>query len=136
MAVQEQGVVKVGADDPSLAWHRRHDQHLLLADALDEDAGGAMTVGFARYGAGESNPWTMSYDEVLVITDGRFTVESADGSVTAGPGEAIYLRTGTELVYRAVEQTQLVYVTHPHWMPATEASPHAARLDEFQPVAP
>ena len=67
-----------------------------------------MTVGFARYGAGESNPWTMSYDEALIVTSGRFTVESDGIDITAGPGEAIYLRDGTEVVYRADEDTELV----------------------------
>jgi len=94
-----------------------------------------MTVGFARYGAGESNPWTVSYDEALVITRGRFTVQSNGKDTTASAGEVIYLRTGTELRYVAEEETELVYVTHPHWMPATEASPFSDRLAEFRPDA-
>lgn len=126
------GVRKVTSND-DLTWYRRHQQDLLLADAIDGNADAQMTVGFARYGAGESNPWTVSYDEALVITRGRFTVESQSRDTTAGPGEVIYLRTGTELQYRAEEVTELVYVTYPHWMPATEASPYAARLAEFQP---
>jgi ethanolamine utilization protein EutQ len=128
------GVTKLTSDD-DLQWYRRHQQELVLADAIGAANGVEMTVGFARYGAGESNPWTVAYDEALVITRGRFTVATQAGETTAGPGEVIYLRTGTELEYRAHEDTELVYVTHPHWMPATEASPFAAGLDDFQPVA-
>lgn len=127
-------VTRVASGD-RLTWYRRHQQDLLLADAIDAESGAQMTVGFARYGANEANPWTVTYDEALVITRGRFTVESDGRSTTAGPGEVIYLRAGTELRYLAEEQTELVYVTHPHWMPATEASPFADRLAEFQPVA-
>jgi ethanolamine utilization protein EutQ len=131
---EHDGVRKVSAGD-SLEWYRRHDQDLLLADGITEHDGAAMTVGFARYGAGESNPWTVTYDEALIISKGRFTVESDGRSTTAGPGEVIYLRAGTDLVYRAAEPTELVYVTYPHWMAATEGSPFAERLAEFQPVS-
>ncbi len=127
------GVTKhTSADD--LVWYRRHDQDILLSDALDEESGVAMTVGFARYGAGESNPWTVAYDEALVITQGRYTVVHDGVTTTAGPGEVIYLRRGTELVYQAEEPTEVVYVTYPHWMAATERSQYADRLAEFQPV--
>jgi ethanolamine utilization protein EutQ len=131
---EHEGVRKVTAED-GLEWYRRHDQDLLLADGLTERDGAAMTVGFARYGAGESNPWTVTYDEALVITRGQFIVESHGRSTTAGPGEVIYLRAGTELVYRADEAAELVYVTYPHWMAATESSPFAERLAEFQTVS-
>jgi ethanolamine utilization protein EutQ len=113
-------------------WYRRGTQDLRLSDAIDASSGASMTVGFARYGAGESNPWTMTYDEALVVTRGRFSVESGGATTTAGPGEVIYLHKGTDLVYRAEEDTELVYVSHPHWMEATAASPFAARIDEFQ----
>lgn len=124
------GVRKVTSED-ELEWFRRGEQQLLLADAIDEEDGAAMTVGFARYAAGESNDWTMSYDEALVVTRGRFAVDGPGGTVEAAAGEVIYLSSGTPLVYRAVEDTELVYVSHPHWYRATLESPHAARLGEF-----
>ena len=128
---QATGVRKASSDDPTLIWYRRHDQELLLADAIDEAHGTAMTVGFARYAAGESNEWVMSYDEALVVTRGRFAVDSGGTSTVAGPGEVIYLSPGTPVTYRAEEDSEVVYVSYPHWQPATERSPHAARLDEF-----
>ncbi|WP_116952798.1 cupin [Jiangella endophytica] len=127
------GVTKVSSHD-DLEWYRRFDQDLRLADAIDQRHDAAMTVGFARYGAGESNPWTVSYDEALIVTRGRFSVESGGAVTTATAGQVIYLRAGTDLVYRADEESEVVYVSHPHWMAATESSPHAGRLAEFQPV--
>lgn len=131
MTVQPE-VSKVSSND-GLSWYRRHDQNLRLADAIGEGDDAAMTVGFARYGAGEANPWTVAYDEALIITKGRFTVESEGRNTTARPGEVIYLRAGTDLIYRAEEECEVVYVTYPHWMPATERSQYADRLAEFQP---
>jgi len=124
------GVRKVTSDD-DLRWYRRGEQDLQLADAIDQDSGAAMTVGFARYAAGESNDWVMSYDEALVVTKGSFAVDSGGGSTVAGPGEVIYLSPGTPVVYRAIEDSEVVYVSYPHWYEATLRSPHADRLQEF-----
>ena len=126
------GVMKVSSDDAGLRWYRRGDQQLRLADAVDESHGAAMTVGFARYATGESNDWIMSYDEALVVTSGSFAVDSGGESTVAGPGEVIYLSPGTPVVYRAIEDSEVVYVSYPHWYDATVRSPHAARLEEFE----
>ena len=88
------GVRKVTSDD-DLRWYWRGDQQLRLADAIDSDSEAAMTVGFGRYSAGESNDWVMSYDEALIVTKGSFAVDSGGESTVAGPGEVIYLSPGT-----------------------------------------
>lgn len=129
---QAPGVLKATSND-DITWYRRGEQNLRLADAIDGDNGAAMTVGFARYAAGESNEWTMTYDEALVVTKGRFAVDTAGTSTVAGPGEVIYLSSGTPIVYRAVEDSELVYVSYPHWFEATSRSPYADRLNEFAP---
>lgn len=129
---QAPGVLKATSND-DMTWYRRGKQDIHLADAIDGGNDVAMTVGFARYAAGESNEWTTSYDEALVVTRGRFAVDSAGISTVAGPGEVIYLSPGTPLVYRAVEDSEVVYVSYPHWFEATSRSPYADRLDEFVP---
>jgi ethanolamine utilization protein EutQ len=133
MTIDHPRVHKAWSGDPKLTWYRRGSQQLRLADAIDAAAGAAMTVGFARYAAGESNEWTMSYDEALVVTKGRFAVDHGGATTSAGPGEVIYLSTGTDLVYRAEEDSEVVYVSHPHWFEATQRSPYADRLGEFHP---
>ncbi len=112
-------------------WFQRLDQQIFLADVVDQDSGAAMSVGFGRYRRGEKNPWKVTYDEALVITSGAFTVEGPSGSVTARAGEVIYLRADTEVVYVAEGDTDLVYVTYPHWLATTEASAEAHRLNDF-----
>lgn len=117
-------------------WWQRGEQQLFLGDVLDHTTEAAMSVGFARYRAGEANPWTVAYDEALIVTKGAFTVRTAAGAASAGPGEVIYLPAGAEVVYQADEDTELVYVAYPHWFEATQRSPHAAKLDEFRPGTP
>lgn len=126
-------VTKVTGADP-MDWVKHRDQEVRLADALDGGDGAAMTVGFARYAAGATNAWTVTYDEALVVTKGTFTVRWAGGEVTAGVGEVIYLAAGTALEYASDQGSEVVYVTYPHWLAATEQSPHAANLAVFEAV--
>ncbi|RZS33997.1 SnoaL-like protein [Herbihabitans rhizosphaerae] len=117
-------------------WYQARERQIFLGDVVDSDDDVAMGVGFARYAPGESNAWVVTYDEVLVVTKGTFTVTSADGhGTTAGVGELIYLRKDTELVYSTGDTgAELVYVTYPLWMDAQQRSPHAALLDAFHPA--
>ena len=115
-------------------WYQAGDRPIFLADVVDENSGVSMSAGFALYDAGASNDWTVTYDEVLVITKGAFTVLADGRATTARAGEAIFLVKGTKLTYRAEEATELVYVTYPHWAEATRRSEHAAALDFFHPV--
>jgi ethanolamine utilization protein EutQ len=51
-----------------------------------------------------------------------------------GPAERKRRMNGprvTPVVYRAIEDSEVVYVSYPHWYDATVRSPHAARLEEF-----
>jgi len=122
------------SEDPT-TWYQAEGRRIFIADVIDDtNSETPMSVGFARYDAGTSNEWTANYDEALIITSGRFTVRTADGAQTADAGEVIYLTKGTELVYQAEEDTELVYVTYPHWADATRRSEHASALDEFHPV--
>jgi ethanolamine utilization protein EutQ len=57
-----------------------------------------MSVGFARYGKkGERNEWIVTYDEILVVTKGAFTVRSAGEAKTAKAGELIFLTKARRL---------------------------------------
>lgn len=119
--------------DPT-TWYQSEDRQIFLADVLDENTSDTMSVGFARYGKGAANEWTVTYDEALIITKGVFTVRSADGAKTARPGDVLFLTKGTKLVYQAEEDRELVYVTYPHWAEATRHSEHAAQLETFHAV--
>jgi ethanolamine utilization protein EutQ (cupin superfamily) len=96
-------------------WTQFSASKIFLGDIVDETNSQSMGVGYARYDKGESNEWTVTDDEVLVILKGSFTVESDTASVTAGPGEMIWLESGTPVVYKANEAVRLVDVTSPVW---------------------
>lgn len=97
-------------------WSRVGDQDIHVSDRIDQarqpDAG--MTVGFARTAAGEKFEVAFPYDEVLVVTKGAFTVTTEDGvSVTARPGEVVYLPADSVNSHTADEDTEMVYVACP-----------------------
>ncbi|MBC8038101.1 MAG: cupin [Rhizobiales bacterium] len=117
-------------------FYKRKDRQIFLGDVVDPSNGATMSVGFGRYmKKGETNEFIITYDEALIITKGVFTVHSDGGAITAKAGEVIWLTKGTKVVYEAAaDNTELVYVTYPHWMAAQAKSEHASLLDAFQPV--
>jgi hypothetical protein len=57
-----------------------------------------MGVGFARWEGAEVS-WTLLYDEVIFVIEGRFEL-SANGVVySVEPGQVLWIPDGTEVVY-------------------------------------
>jgi ethanolamine utilization protein EutQ len=117
-------------------FHQYADRQIFVGDVLDSSNSDTMSVGFYRNKRkGEKNQWVVSYDEALIVTKGALTVRSADGVKTAAAGEIIFLTKGTEIAYESAEDdTEVVYVTYPHWMDAQMKSEHAHLLDSYHPV--
>jgi ethanolamine utilization protein EutQ len=120
--------------DPT-TWYQHSDRQIFIGDVVDASNSDTMSVGFCRYSKGAANEWTVTYDEALIVTKGVFTVHSADGAKTAKVGEIIFLTNGTKVVYQAEEDdTEVVYVSYPHWFEATRKSKHRGQLDMFHPA--
>jgi ethanolamine utilization protein EutQ len=126
------GVRHFTSDDAK--FHQYADREIFVGDVLDSS--NTMSVGYYRNRRkGERNEWVVTYDEALIVTKGALTVRSADGATTARAGEVIFLTKGTEVAYEAAEDdTEVVYVTYPHWLEAQMKSEHARLLDSYHPV--
>ncbi len=113
------------------------DRQIFVGDVLDSSNSDSMSVGFYRNARkGEKNEWIVTYDEALIVTKGALTVRSVDGAKTAKAGEVLFLTKGTKIAYEAAEDdTEVVYVTYPHWMDAQTHSKHAHLLEAYHPVA-
>ncbi len=118
-------------------WYQYRDREIYVGDVLDSSNSESMSVGFYRNrNKGERNDWIVTYDEALIVTKGALTIRSDDGATTARAGEVIFLTKGTRVAYEAAENdTEVVYVTYPHWMVAHQRSEHAHLLDAYAPVA-
>ena len=75
------------------------------------DDGTKLGSGFARMRNAEI-PWTVKYDEVIVVLEGELTVRTKEGDLTAGPRDTIWLPNGTELTYIA-EHALVFYAIEP-----------------------
>jgi ethanolamine utilization protein EutQ len=117
-------------------FYQYRDRHIFVGDVLDSSNSDTMSVGFYRNKQkGERNEWIVSYDEALIVTKGALIVRFAGGAKTAKVGEVIFLTKGTQIAYEAAENdTEVVYVTYPHWMDAATRSEHAHLLDSYHPV--
>ncbi len=92
---------------------------VFAGNLIDERHGGAITVGYGRYAPGQSIDETIAVDDVMIILEGRLSVSTAAGTVTAGPGEIIYMPKGESVTIRSHEEGAVTaYVTHPHWREA------------------
>jgi ethanolamine utilization protein EutQ len=117
-------------------FYRYSDRQIFVGDVLDSSNSDTMSVGFYRNKKkGEKNEWVVTYDEALIVTRGALTVRSADGAKTAKAGEVIFLTKGTGIAYEAAEDdTEVVYVTYPHWVDAQTKSKHAHLLGSYHSV--
>ena len=81
------------------------------AHLCGEADGSELGAGLVRL-TNANIPWTVKYDEVVLVLEGTFTVQTEDGSLTADAMDAIWLPAGTSLTYQA-EKALLFYAIHP-----------------------
>lgn len=82
----------------------------VITNAATSDLGG----GFAHFREdGELADWTLPYDEVFFVLEGRLEVISSGTSASAGSGEVLVIPRGTTVTYRAVAATRAFFVLHP-----------------------
>ena len=62
--------------------------------------GAQLGTGFGRFTNAEI-PWTVKYEEVLLVIEGEITVRTVQGDLTAGAQDCIWLPKGIKLTYIA-----------------------------------
>ena len=82
-----------------------------VAGITGPDEGTELGTGMVRM-TGAEIPWTIKYDEVILILEGALSIDIEGEILTARAMEAIWLPAGTELVYRA-EHALMFYAIHP-----------------------
>lgn len=88
---------------------------------VDQRHGGPVTIGYGRYGPNQSLDEILAVDDVMVILHGRLSVSTDGGTVTAGPGEIIYMPKGEAVTIRSHDEgATTAYVTYPHWEEALD----------------
>lgn len=128
------GVMHLAADKLPV-WSRSDDQEVYLADLAAPEETGSLSHVFARYGAGASMAWTVAYDESIVVVKGAFSVTVDGQTFTAKAGEVLFVPKGTSLTYHADVETDMITITHPYWLTATEEAGLGHLITGFHDVA-
>ncbi len=107
------------------------------ADLDLEPVDGMKTIGLVnvsiseKLGAGIgvfedcSIPWRITYDEVIYVLDGLFTLRVGEQTFEAAPGDVLWVPRDTDIVYQAQERVTFFYAV----LPATNAPSTAKPID-------
>ena len=109
-------VSKFGMSDALFERSPGQDAEVYAANVVDQRHGGPITIGFGRYAPDQSLEETLAVHDVMVVVEGKLSVQSGDATVTAGPGEIVYMPKGERVIIRSHEEGAVTaYVTYPHW---------------------
>ena len=112
-------VQKFAISDAEFERSPGQDADIFAANLVDQRHGGPITIGYGRYGPDQTLRERIAVDDVMIVLEGRVSVESKAGTVTGGPGEIIYMPKGDSVTIRSHEEGALTaYVTYPHWAEA------------------
>jgi len=90
-----------------------------------------MGGGIGVFGAGSNMEWTVTYDEILFIHDGDFELQVGDVKYLAGPGDVLWVPSGTALIYKAEKDVTFFYAVSP-----VSNSPSTSTAQSFTTTAP
>lgn len=57
--------------------------------------------------------WTLTYDEIDYVIEGKLSILIDGHTVTAGPGEVILIPKGSSIEFSAPDYARFLYVTYP-----------------------
>lgn len=58
-------------------------------------------------------PWTMNYDEMDYVVEGRLDILCNGQKVSAGPGELIHIPKGSEIQFSVTGHARFLYFVYP-----------------------
>ena len=88
-----------------------HGDMAQIAQVVSGEDLSELGTGFARM-TNAKIPWTVKYDELILVIEGEFSVETERETFVAGPKDSIWLPNGTQLIYHA-ENALVFYAIHP-----------------------
>lgn len=112
-------VRKFAIADASFERSPGQDAEVFAGNVIDQRHGGPVTIGYGRYGPNQSIDETLAVDDVMIVLEGRLSVSIKAGTLTAGPGEIVYMPKGEVVTISSHEEGAITaYVTYPHWQEA------------------
>ena len=82
-----------------------------IARLVDPEVSRTIGAGIATFDGSEID-WTVLYDEVMVVLEGRFRLTAGGETFEAGPGDVFWIPEGTPLRYYG-EKAAVFYAVYP-----------------------
>ncbi len=112
-------VQKFSLSDAKLVKSPGQEGDIYVGNVVDETNGGPVTIGYVKYAPDQALTETMAVDDTMVVIEGRLSVSTRDGTVTAGPGDIVYMPKGQAVTITTEGEGALTaFVTYPHWAQA------------------
>lgn len=112
-------VRKFTAGDANFERSPGQQADIFAANLVDKRDGAEITIGYGRYAPHQTLRDEIAVDDVMIVLEGQVSVDTADVTVSAGPGEIIYMPKGEKVTIRSHHAGALTaYVTYPHWAEA------------------
>jgi len=85
-----------------------------IARMVGPELSRTMGVGVARF-EGISVPWTVLYDEAIVVLEGEFRLRAGDEAFDCKPGDVLWIPENTPIVYETDKgkSATVFYALHP-----------------------
>lgn len=58
-------------------------------------------------------PWTLNYDEMDYVIEGRLDILVGNNKVSAGPGEVLHIPKGTSIQFSVKDKARFLYFVYP-----------------------
>lgn len=58
-------------------------------------------------------PWTLNYDEMDYVIEGRLDILIDGDTVSAGPGEVVYIPKGSSIQFSVTDHARFLYFVYP-----------------------
>lgn len=84
-----------------------------IARLVGPETSRTMGAGIAVFEKGVSIPWTVLYDEAIVVLEGHFTLRAGDAVYECDPGDVLWLPENTPIVYEAADRAVVFYSLYP-----------------------
>ena len=84
-----------------------------IARLIGPEQSQTMGGGVVVFEKGISIPWTVLYDEFIVVLEGHFTMRAGDEVYECDPGDVLWIPADTPIVYEAEARAVCFYTLFP-----------------------
>jgi ethanolamine utilization protein EutQ len=81
-----------------------------IASIVSKDSGETMAASLLKLD-GRDIPWTLRYDELIVVLEGKIQLKTQEGTIKASAGDTVWLPKGSEVRYEGEKALAFIGVS-------------------------